>query len=73
MTGNGMDFPLEDPAYRGNLTAEIVDEIQRLRNHPSVFLWCGGNEHYLGFPSENPRIPSRPPVANCFRVSCQHW
>jgi len=38
MTGNGMDFPFNDPAYRAKLTAEIVDEIQRLRNHPSVFM-----------------------------------
>ena len=67
MTGNGMDFPLDDPAYRGNLTAEIVDEIQRLRNHPSVFLWCGGNEHYLGFPSENPTNPKSPAGRELFQ------
>ena len=67
MTGNGMDFPLDDPAYRGNLTAEIVDEIQRLRNHPSVFLWCGGNEHYLGFPSENPTNPTSPAGRELFQ------
>ena len=67
MTGNGMDFPLDDPAYRANLTAEIVDEIQRLRNHPSVFMWCGGNEHYLGFPSENPVNPKSPAGRELFQ------
>lgn len=67
MTGNGMDFPFNDPAYRAKLTAEIVDEIQRLRNHPSVFMWCGGNEHYLGFPSENSANPKSPAGRELFQ------
>ncbi len=27
-----------------NVRAEAVDNIRRLRNHPSIVLWCGGNE-----------------------------
>ncbi len=30
-----------------NVTAEAEAQIRRLRNHPSVALWCGNNEDYL--------------------------
>ena len=53
MTAGGIRFPLEDAGYVANIRAEIADEIKRLRNHPSLALWCGGNEHYLGFPSND--------------------
>jgi len=26
--------------------ASIVDQVKMLRNHPSLYLWCGGNETY---------------------------
>ena len=32
------------PAYRALLRQEASGIVQALRNHPSVFLWCGGNE-----------------------------
>lgn len=31
-----------------NCRAEIEGTLRRLRNHPSVLLWSGGNEQYLG-------------------------
>lgn len=31
-------------AFEENLRAEFVDNIRRLRNHPSLGLWCGNNE-----------------------------
>jgi len=37
--------------YKGfaeDIRAEITDNIIRFRNHPSIIIWCGGNEHYLG-------------------------
>lgn len=32
------------PAYRALLRQEAAGIVQALRNHPSVFVWCGGNE-----------------------------
>jgi len=48
MTGNGMNFPLNYEGFTENIKAEIADNILRFRNHPSIIIWCGGNEHYLG-------------------------
>jgi hypothetical protein len=36
-----------DTEFLENCRAEIGGTIRRLRNHPSVLLWCGGNEQYL--------------------------
>ena len=41
--------PFHEPDFRANAEAEIVDTIKRLRNHPSVFLWVGGNENQMGW------------------------
>jgi beta-mannosidase len=44
------DFPLscneypEDKAYLDLLAAEATAIVRRLRRHPSVVVWCGGNE-----------------------------
>ena len=34
-----------DEAFLENVRAEAVDNIKRLRNHPSIVLWCGNNEN----------------------------
>lgn len=41
--------PSGDPAFDANCRAEIEDMIRRLRNHPSILLWCGGNENHMGW------------------------
>ncbi len=33
-----------DPAFLNSVTKEAEYQIQRLRNHPSLALWCGNNE-----------------------------
>ncbi len=33
-----------DSAFAGNVKAETGYQIKRLRNHPSIVLWCGNNE-----------------------------
>jgi beta-mannosidase len=33
-----------DEAFLFNVKMEAIDNIKRLRNHPSVVLWCGNNE-----------------------------
>lgn len=44
------EFPLacneypDDPDYLAVLETEAVNIVRRLRTHPSVVLWCGGNE-----------------------------
>jgi beta-mannosidase len=36
-----------DKEFLENCRAEIEGTLRRLRNHPSLLLWCGGNEQYL--------------------------
>jgi len=33
-----------DDAFLENVRQEAIDNIRRLRNHPSIALWCGNNE-----------------------------
>lgn len=33
-----------DKAFLDNVQQEAIDQIRRLRNHPSIVLWCGNNE-----------------------------
>ncbi|MBR8534599.1 glycoside hydrolase family 2 protein [Carboxylicivirga sediminis] len=35
--------------YLENVRQEAVENVKRLRNHPSVALWCGNNENYIGW------------------------
>jgi beta-mannosidase len=32
------------PAFRENVREEAIGQLRRLRNHPSLALWCGNNE-----------------------------
>ncbi len=33
-----------DKAFLENVRQEAIDNVKRLRNHPSIVLWCGNNE-----------------------------
>ena len=35
-------------AFKLNIEAEAEDQVRRLRNHPSIVIWCGNNETELG-------------------------
>jgi beta-mannosidase len=48
MFGGGMQ-PAYDPAFRANVVAEAQDQVRRLRNHPSIVLWCGNNEEEIAW------------------------
>lgn len=48
MFGGGMQ-PAYDPAFRANVVAEARDQVRRLRNHPSIVLWCGNNEEEIAW------------------------
>ena len=43
MFGGGV-VPGYDPKFRANAVAEARDQVRRLRDHPSLALWCGNNE-----------------------------
>ena len=45
------DHAKGDTVFLDNCRAEIEGAIRRLRNHPSILLWCGGNEQYLWTPT----------------------
>jgi beta-mannosidase len=38
-----------DDAFLENVRREAVDNVKRLRNHPSLALWCGNNEILTGW------------------------
>ena len=38
------DIPEDEPEWVKNTVAEVKYQVKRLRNHPSLIYWCGGNE-----------------------------
>ncbi|HEV2622790.1 MAG TPA: glycoside hydrolase family 2 protein [Frateuria sp.] len=40
----GGAIPPDDPAFVANVRAEAIEQVERLRDHPSLVLWCGNNE-----------------------------
>ncbi len=47
-------YPVHDQSWMDNLKAEVTQQVQRCRNHPSIVIWSGNNEiqyfkgyHYL--------------------------
>jgi beta-mannosidase len=40
----GNDWQPGTYAFKQNIEAEAEDQVSRLRNHPSIVLWCGNNE-----------------------------
>ena len=45
-------YPGDDAGFRQQLADEIVVAVPRLRNHPSIALWCGSNESDWAFDSK---------------------
>ena len=45
----GGDMVPGDTAFQENVRAEAIDQIKRLRDHPSVVIWCGNNEVETGW------------------------
>ena len=48
MFGYGM-YPDDDAAFCSNVRAEVEGLVRRLRNHPCILMWVGGNENYMGY------------------------
>jgi beta-mannosidase len=45
----GGDMIPGDVAFQENVRHEAVDQIKRLRDHPSIVVWCGNNEVETGW------------------------
>ncbi len=45
----GGDMVPGDLAFQQNVQAEAVRQVKRLRDHPSIVLWCGNNEIEAGW------------------------
>jgi beta-mannosidase len=45
----GGDMIPGDVAFQENVRQEAIDQIKRLRDHPSVVIWCGNNEVETGW------------------------
>lgn len=45
----GNDWQPGTYAFKQLVEAEAEDQVRRLRNHPSIVLWCGNNETEMGF------------------------
>jgi beta-mannosidase len=47
----GGAIPPYDKAFRDNVKQEAIEQVTRLRDHPSIVLWCGNNEVQTGWES----------------------
>ncbi len=45
----GGDMVPGDPAFQQNVREEATQQVKRLRDHPSIVLWCGNNEIEAGW------------------------
>jgi beta-mannosidase len=45
----GGDMVPGNTAYQENVRQEAIEQIKRLRDHPSMALWCGNNEAEMGW------------------------
>lgn len=45
----GGDMIPGDVPYQENVRQEAIDQIKRLRDHPSIVIWCGNNEVETGW------------------------
>jgi beta-mannosidase len=50
--------PYQDIKFRKNVEMELEDMIKRLRNHPSIFIWTGGNENIMGWEFGRGYVPA---------------
>ena len=46
-------YPAQDEGFLDNVRQEAVDNVRRLRHHPSLFLWCGNNELEQGLVADD--------------------
>jgi beta-mannosidase len=55
----GNDWQPGTYAFKQNMEAEAEDQVRRLRNHPSIVIWCGNNETESAFGwAPRPSLPA---------------
>ena len=55
----GNDWQPGTYAFKLNIEAEAEDQVRRLRNHPSIVIWCGNNETESAFSwAPRPGLPA---------------
>lgn len=62
----GGDMVPGDVAFQENVRQEAIEQVKRLRDHPSVVLWCGNNEVATGWAGWGDRVAFKemiPPTA----------
>lgn len=47
----------DDPAFRALCKAEAAFQVMRLKHHPCLLFWCGGNEAFMGAEFILPGVP----------------
>jgi beta-mannosidase len=52
----GGAIPPDDPEFRTNVEQEAIEQVDRLRDHPSLTLWCGNNEVETGWDAWSDRM-----------------
>ncbi|MDC6407512.1 glycoside hydrolase family 2 protein [Xylella fastidiosa subsp. multiplex] len=52
----GGAIPPDDVDFRENVRQEAIEQLTRLRDHPSIVLWCGNNEVQTGWEHWGDRI-----------------
>jgi len=55
-------YPEDDPDFVDEVRAEVRYQVRRLRNHPSLALWCGNNENQWLHQQRAPRHERQAPV-----------
>lgn len=43
-------------SFKQNVAQEVEDQLKRLRNHPSIVLWCGNNEQENNFMQDSSHV-----------------
>ena len=52
----GGAIPPYDVAFRENTRQEAIEQVKRLRSHPSIVMWCGNNEVQTGWDHWGDRV-----------------
>jgi len=68
----GGAIPPADKAFHDNVRVEATQQVQRLRDHPSIVLWCGNNEVETGWESWDDREAFKKTLAPAQRRHIEH-
>ncbi|MGH8147585.1 MAG: beta-mannosidase [Rhodanobacteraceae bacterium] len=68
----GGSIPPSDKAFRENVRHEAIQQVQRLRDHPSIVLWCGNNEVETGWESWDDRKKFKQSITPTQRARIEH-